>query len=77
MVVDKKREIYFIGNIEIHFDQVKKLGQFIEIEARDEGNIIGIRKLRQQCGDCLKLFSLKKKDLVSASHSDLLLKTKS
>ncbi len=77
VVVDKKREIYFIENIKIHLDQVKKLGKFIEIEARDEENIIGLKRLRQQCDDYLKLFGIKKKDLVSNSYSDLLLKTSS
>jgi predicted adenylyl cyclase CyaB len=40
-VVDKQREIYFIDNIKFHVDQVKGLGQFIEIEAIDKDGSIG------------------------------------
>ena len=31
VVVDKEREIFFIGNVKFHLDKVKELGQFIEI----------------------------------------------
>ncbi|MEL6276376.1 MAG: class IV adenylate cyclase, partial [Bacteroidota bacterium] len=33
VVVDKKREIYFIDNVKFHIDEVKGLGAFVEIEA--------------------------------------------
>ncbi|MGH7801150.1 MAG: class IV adenylate cyclase [Thermodesulfobacteriota bacterium] len=35
VVVDKKREIYFIDNVKFHLDNVKSLGTFVEIEAID------------------------------------------
>ena len=39
VVVDKKRRIYFIGNVKFHFDTVKDLGTFVEVEAIDkDGN---------------------------------------
>ena len=35
VVIDKKRKIYFIGNVKFHFDQVEELGSFVEVEAID------------------------------------------
>ena len=48
-VVDKLRKIYFIGNVKFHFDKVKGLGTFIEVEAVDKNESIGIQKLKEQC----------------------------
>src|SRR5689334_7156588 len=33
IMVEKKREIYFIGNVKFHIDEVTDLGNFVEIEA--------------------------------------------
>lgn len=33
-VVDKRREIYFIGTVKFHVDDVEGLGSFVEIEAQ-------------------------------------------
>lgn len=74
VIVDKQREIYFIQNVKFHIDTVKNLGIFIEIEAIDENNSIGKEKLLEQCQSYLDLFGIKKKDLISVSYSDLLLK---
>ncbi len=72
VTVDKKREIYFIGNVKFHLDKVKELGEFIEIEAI--GNSEEEREsLLEQCNYYLKLFNVKDKDLVSVSYSDMLL----
>lgn len=48
IIVDKKRRIYFIDNIKFHFDTVKKLGTFIEVEAIDVNGQISVRKLKEQ-----------------------------
>jgi adenylate cyclase, class 2 len=75
VVVDKKREIYFINNVKFHIDQVKSLGNFVEIEAIDEGGHIEKReKLFKQCQEYLNLFGINDKDLIDCSYSDLLLK---
>jgi predicted adenylyl cyclase CyaB len=74
IVVDKKREIFFIKNVKFHLDSVKNLGTFIEIEAIDNKGIMNKNKLLEQCNYYLKLFSIKEKDLISKSYSDLLLK---
>lgn len=77
VVVDKKREIYFIDNVKFHIDSVKHLehlgSTFVEVEAIDEDGSIGITKLEEQCQFYLDLFSISEKDLISKSYSDLLL----
>lgn len=73
IVVDKRREIYFIENVKFHIDTVQTLGTFIEIEAIDENGSIGKEKLLKQCNEYLKLFNISGSDLISVSYSDLLL----
>lgn len=73
VVVDKKREIYFIDNVKFHIDKVKNLGTFVEIEAIDAGGNIGEKKLREQCKFYRDLFGIQQKDLISVSYGDLLL----
>lgn len=73
VVVDKKREIYFIDNVKFHLDEVKDLGTFVEIEAIDGDGTIGKDKLLEQCQFFLDLFKIAKEDLISVSYSDLLL----
>lgn len=76
VIVDKKREIYFINNIKFHLDKVKNLGTFIEIEAIDKNKTIGKDKLLEQCNYFLDLFMISKEDLISVSYGDLLLQSK-
>lgn len=73
VVVDKQREIYFIGNVKFHIDDVQGLGSFVEIEAIDKDCSIGKNKLLQQCKGYMNLFGITHKDLISISYSDLLL----
>jgi len=76
VVVDKKREIYFIENVKFHIDKVKGLGSFIEIEAMDNKGTDAKEELLKQCKFYLNLFKISKKDLISVSYSDLLLDKK-
>ncbi len=71
VVVDKRREIYFIDNVKFHLDRVEGLGAFVEIEAIDEDGSIGEAALRAQCEDFLRLFRIAPGDLVAQSYSDL------
>jgi predicted adenylyl cyclase CyaB len=73
VVVDKTRRIYFIDNVKFHFDLVKELGTFIEVEAIDNLQNIGIEKLKEQCRFYFDFFELKTSDYVYCSYSDLLL----
>ena len=73
-VVDKKRKIYFIDNVKIHFDIVEGLGHFIEVEAIDKAGKNDLQKLKQQCAHYAALFSIQPEDYIAESYSDLLLK---
>ena len=73
VVVDKRREIYFIDNVKFHLDRVEGLGTFAEIEAIDEDGTIGEARLREQCEHYLALFEIAEDDLVRVSYSDMLL----
>ena len=72
VVVEKRREIYFIDNVKFHIDVVDGLGTFVEIEAIDEDGSIGVDTLRRQCAEYLKLFAIAEEDLLSTSYSDML-----
>ena len=73
VVVDKKREIYFIDNVKFHVDVVEGLGTFVEIEAIDSDGSIGKDRLLAQCQFYLDLFGILEEDLIAVSYSDLLL----
>lgn len=73
VVVDKRREIYFIDNVKFHIDTIEGLGNFVEIEAIDEAGSFGTEKLQQQCNYYIELFGITNADLVNVSYSDLLL----
>jgi predicted adenylyl cyclase CyaB len=73
MIVQKRREIYYINNVKFHIDNVPRLGSFVEIEA---GNILANKteaELLEQCNFYLKVFGIKDEDLVAGSYSDMLL----
>lgn len=72
-VVDKIRRIYFIGNIKFHFDTVKDLGTFVEVEAIDKDESIGKELLQKQCDRYAALFNIIEKDFVPVSYSDLVM----
>lgn len=69
VVVDKRREIYFVGNVKIHLDRVRGLGKFLEVEA-----ITRTGRLDRARGQALrfqKLFGVTRHDIVPHSYSDL------
>ena len=70
-VVDKRREIYFIGNVKIHLDRVCGLGTFVEVEAMTRTG--DIKKVRAQAEKFRKLFNISPQDIVPQSYSDLIL----
>lgn len=72
IVVRKRREIYYIGNVKFHLDEVPGLGCFVEIEA---GNLLADRtkeELLQQCNYYMEAFGIKEADLLQKSYSDML-----
>ena len=72
VVVDKKREIYFIDNVKFHLDIVEGLGTFMEIEAIDGDGTRSKSELLNQCQSYIDLFAIQKDDLITGSYSDLL-----
>ncbi len=72
VVVDKRREIYFIDNVKFHIDEVADLGQFVEIEAI--GRPGEETELQKQCEYFKTYLGIKDSDLLQYSYSDMLLK---
>jgi len=73
IIVEKKREIYFIGNVKFHIDEVAGLGSFAEIEASNLYADISKKELQKQCEFYLQEFGIEEEDLISVSYSDMLI----
>ena len=71
-VVDKRREIYLVGNVKIHLDRVRGLGRFIEVEAVSHSR--GLKKIRAQARKFQKLLGVASSDILAKSYSDMVLK---
>ena len=74
VVVDKRREIYFIDNVKFHLDRVEHLGTFVEIEAIGQDAEADASALRAQCTHYMQQFGITDEVLVAASYSDLTLR---
>lgn len=74
--VKKLREIYFIGNIKFHIDQVDGLGSFVEIEAIGKSLLADPDELHKQCREYLNLFGIEGWELIKNSYSDMLLEAR-
>ncbi|MBA2562033.1 MAG: class IV adenylate cyclase [Chitinophagaceae bacterium] len=72
VIVQKKRRIYFIGNVKFHFDTIAELGTFIEVEAIDKDGTLGIEKLKEQADNYAAFFNVKASDYIALSYSDML-----
>jgi predicted adenylyl cyclase CyaB len=70
-VVEKRREIYYVGNVKIHLDRVRGLGQFLEVEAMSRSG--NLAQVRQQAKDFQKRFAVRDDDMVPESYADLVL----
>lgn len=70
-VVEKIREIYFVGNVKIHLDEVAGLGSFAELEviAREENDPAA---LESTCWEFMRLLDLDPAQSEGASYADLL-----
>jgi adenylate cyclase class 2 len=75
IVVEKSREIYFIDNVKFHIDEVKGLGNFVEIEASNLYADVSREELQSQCDHYLSAFGIKNEDLIAVSYSDMVLGT--
>jgi adenylate cyclase, class 2 len=72
VIVQKKREIYFIGNVKFHIDEVPGLGSFAEIEASNKYADLPQETLQEQCDFYMRELKINDEDLISVSYSDLL-----
>jgi adenylate cyclase, class 2 len=73
IIVEKQREIYFIGNVKFHIDEVTGLGRFAEIEASNLYSNISKAELMEQCKYYQQVFNIREEDLISVSYSDMLM----
>jgi adenylate cyclase class 2 len=73
IVIEKRREIYFIRNVKFHIDEVTGLGDFAEIEASNLYADISKKELQRQCEFYLQEFEIEQGDLISVSYSDMLI----
>lgn len=73
IVVDKKRKIYFMDNVKFHFDVVKNLGTFMEVEAIDTKEEFTIEELKEQCDNYFNFFEMTQNNLIAKSYSDLIM----
>jgi predicted adenylyl cyclase CyaB len=72
-VVKKKREIYYIGNVKFHLDEVPGLGSFAEIEAGNVFADLSQEELQRQCDFYVKELGIEQQDLIENSYSDMLM----
>lgn len=75
VVVDKVRRIYLRDNVRVHFDHVRGLGTFVEIEAVGEPK--DFQQLQRQAEQMARVLELRPKDLIRGSYCDLLLASRS
>jgi len=74
VVVEKHREIYYLGNVKFHIDDVPGLGSFVEIEAGNRlAEEMTHKQLTEQCDFYLQQFRVLPEDLIDVSYSDMLL----
>ncbi len=69
-VVEKQRELWMFGDTRIHLDEVRDLGQFVELETVIRDQTEGEAQAEHQLvKDAL---GIKEEDLISISYSDLI-----
>jgi len=73
VVVEKQRDIYFIGNVKFHLDTLGQLGNFVEIEASNRHHPLSLERLHEQCNYYMRRFAILEPDLVNLSYSDMLM----
>lgn len=75
VTVDKKREIWNCGNLEICLDKVKNLGYFIELEAK--GGFKNPKEAKRGCYEFLNKLGIKAtpENIINTGYAVLLLNT--
>lgn len=71
-VVEKTRDIYLIGNVRVHIDNVKDLGCFLEFEAVYEKDTPEVAELeKRKVDELLNVFEITPGDLLKGSYREL------
>lgn len=70
-VVDKLRRIYFIDHVKFHFDEVKDLGEFMEVEVINENQRFTTEELQEECNRWIDFFGISNDQFVKVSYSDM------
>ena len=68
--VEKTRQVWLWENVRIHLDDVKGLGNFVELEALTEEQ--GIVESQRRIETLMRALEIENNDLVEHSYSDLL-----
>ena len=81
-VVDKKREIFLLGDVKFHLDQVEGLGSFVEIEviadidppdSEDEAShSVDHDGMHKTCREWMSRLRIADGDLLAHSYSDMI-----
>ncbi len=70
VTVNKHRTLYHLKNTRIHFDKVKGLGNFVELETKV---INGKKSAKREFSELIKLLDLNPEEQILKSYSDLIL----
>lgn len=70
-VIQKRREIFLVGNVRIHLDEVIGLGSFLELEAV-LGPDLDDAQGRAQLHALAEKFAIAAEDLVAGSYADMI-----
>ena len=71
-IVRKKREIYFIGNVKVHLDDVERLGSFVEVEVINTDGLLAPEVTEQICREYFVAFHLQDEAAIAVSYCDLI-----
>jgi adenylate cyclase class 2 len=74
VTVEKLREVYRYQGTQIHLDNIKKLGVFVEFERETPADIQAIRKNQQALEGLMKKLGIKPQNLEKMSYSNLIQK---
>lgn len=68
--VEKTRQVWLWENVRIHLDDVKGLGQFVELEAATDEK--GVIESHQRVETLMRALEIKSDELVESSYGDML-----
>lgn len=73
VIVEKKREIWTLNNIRFHFDEISKLGQYLELVAVLKEYESPAQPMKKVV-NLMKTFEISRENLVGESYAELMIK---